>query len=51
MAYMQGRGEKYDLDMIIPQLIEENEELWKTKNFYAPAKKWRAKWIKWKNCN
>lgn len=49
--YMHWGKMNYDLDMIIPQLIEENEELWKTKNFYAPAKKWRAKWIRWKNRN
>jgi len=45
----QGKRKAYDLDMIIPQLIEENEKLWATKNFYAPARKWRATWTKYKN--
>lgn len=49
VAYMHWWGMKYDLDLLIPKMIEENEELWKTKNFYAPAKKWRAIWIKYKN--
>ena len=48
-AYMHWKYEAYDLDLEIPRLIEENEKLWETKNFYAPAKKWRATWIKWKN--
>lgn len=47
--YFHGKSEHYDLDMIIPQLIEENERLWKTKSFYAPAKKWHDIWTKYKN--
>lgn len=44
---------KYDIDLDynIPRLIEEDERLWKTKSFYAPRRKWRAIWIKWKNHN
>lgn len=49
VAYMHWKNEDYDLDLIIPQLIEENEALWKTKNFYAPAKKRRAIRTKYKN--
>lgn len=26
------------------EFINENERLWKTKNFYKPKTKWRAKW-------
>ena len=29
------------LDELIPELIAENERLWKTKNFYKPKKNWR----------
>lgn len=29
------------LDHLIPDLISENERLWKTKNFYKPKKNWR----------
>lgn len=29
------------LDDLIPDLISENERLWKTKNFYKPKKNWR----------
>ena len=47
--YFQWRGKKYDLYYEIPRLIEENEELWKTKNFYAPKKKWREIWVKYTN--
>ena len=47
--YFHGKSKKYDLDVEIPRLIEENEELWKTKNFYAPRRKWRALRIKYKN--
>jgi hypothetical protein len=30
--------------MKIPELIEENERLWETKNFYKPKRKWRKAW-------
>lgn len=30
------------LDDLIPDLIAENERLWKTKNFHKPKRKWRA---------
>lgn len=46
--YIHWDCKKYDLDEMIPELIEENENLWKTKYFYAPAKKWRAIWEKYK---
>lgn len=49
VAYFHGKSTDYDLDKEIPRLIDENEELWKTKNFYAPRRKWRAIWIKYKN--
>nr|DAW46216.1 MAG TPA: hypothetical protein [Bacteriophage sp.] len=29
------------LDDLIPDLISENERLWKTKSFYKPKKNWR----------
>lgn len=47
--YFQWKREHYDLKMMIPELIDENEKLWATKNFYAPAKKWRNIWTKLKN--
>lgn len=47
--FFQGKSSRYDLDYEIPRLIEENENLWKTKNFYAPKKKWRAIWAKYTN--
>ena len=47
--YFHGKSEKYDLEMLIPQLIEENEKLWATKSFYAPAKKWHNIWTKYRN--
>ena len=47
--YFHGTAEKYDLEMVIPQLIEENEKLWATKSFYAPAKKWHNIWTKYRN--
>lgn len=47
--WTQGKREKYDLEMMIPQLIEENEKLWATKNFYAPWRKRRATWTKYIN--
>lgn len=48
IAHMHWEREAYDLDKMIPELIDENERLWKTKNFYAPWKKWRAIWTKYK---
>ncbi len=30
----------------IPDLISDNEEMWKTKNFYKPKHNWRAMWEK-----
>lgn len=47
--YMQWESEAYDLDMVIPLLIEENEKLWETKNFHSPKRKWRNIWTKYKN--
>ena len=47
--YFHGKWKKYDLMMEIPRLIEENEKLWATKNFYAPKKKWATIWSKVKN--
>ena len=49
VAYMHWKNEDYDLDLLIPQLIEENEKLWEGKNFHAPARRWRATRIKYKN--
>lgn len=34
------------LDELIPDLIAENERLWKTKNFYKPKKNWRRLYTK-----
>lgn len=45
----RGTYEKYDLDKKVPELIEENENLRKGKEFYKPAKKWREIWHKWLN--
>lgn len=42
--YFQWKGIHYDLEMKIPELIEENERLWETKNFYKPKRKWRKAW-------
>lgn len=47
--YFHGKWKKYDLKMEIPKLIDENEKLWATKNFYAPKKKWRVIRNKCKN--
>ena len=48
--FFQGRARKYDLAMKIPQLIEENEKLWETKNFRPKTKRNRnATWTKLKN--
>lgn len=48
-ACFQNKSEKYDYEMLIPRLIEENEKLWKTKSFYTPRKKRRAVWVKYSN--
>lgn len=42
--YFQGKAKKYDLKKKVPQLIEKNEKLWKTKTFYSPKRKWRSIW-------
>lgn len=42
--YFQGESRKYNLKQKIPYLIRINEELWATKNFYAPRRKWRQIW-------
>lgn len=42
--YFQGKWSKYDLEMVIPSLIEQNKKLWWEKNFYSPAKKWENIW-------
>lgn len=41
------KAKKYDLKKKIPELIEKNEKLWATKNFYAPRRKWRAIWTEY----
>ena len=41
------KSKKYDLKKKIPELIEKNEKLWATKNFYAPRRKWRAIWTEY----
>lgn len=46
---LQGKGKAYDLEMKIPELIEENEKLWATKNFYKPWKKRRVIRTKYSN--
>lgn len=46
---LQGKSKAYDLEMKIPELIEENEKLWATKNFYKPAKKRRVIRTKYSN--
>ena len=50
VLYFQGKLD-YEIDLAIevPRLIEEDEKLWATKNFYAPRKKWRQIWTKYKN--
>lgn len=35
---------RWNLGRIMLELLNENERLWKTKNFYKPSKKWREKW-------
>lgn len=47
--WFHWKWERYDLEMEIPKLIEENERLWATKNFYAPKRKWRNIWTKYSN--
>ena len=47
--YVQWRGKKYDLKKKMPQLIRENERLWKTKSAeflanHKPARRWRDIW-------
>ena len=42
--YFHNKAKKYDLYKEVPKLIKENEELWKTKNFYTPRRKWRELW-------
>lgn len=42
--YFHNKAKKYDLYKEVPLLIKENEELWKTKNFYTPRRKWRELW-------
>ena len=41
------KAKKYDLKKKMPELIELNEKLWATKNFYAPRRKWRAIWTEY----
>lgn len=45
---LHNKAESYDLEMIIPILIEENEKLWETKNFHSPKRNWRRTWTKYK---
>lgn len=42
--YFMGKAKKYDLVKKIPELIKRNEELWATKNFQTPRRKWRQIW-------
>lgn len=50
VLYFQGKLDyDLDLDLNIPRLIEEDEKLWETKNFYAPRRKRRQIRIKYKN--
>ena len=49
VAYFHGKTNSYDLNIKIPELIDENERLWATKSFYAPAKKRRNIRTKFKN--
>ncbi len=42
--FTHNKNAKYDLKRKIPVLINRNEKLWKTKNFYAPKRKWRQIW-------
>jgi len=49
--FFKGNHAKYDLDVEIPRLIEENKRLWETKCFYAPKKKWENQWAKFKGEN
>lgn len=44
---LSPKWKKYDLKKIMPKLIEKNEKLWATKNFYAPRRKWRAIWTEY----
>lgn len=45
---MHWKLEAYDLEMIIPLLIEENEKLWEAKNFHSPKRNWRRTWTRYK---
>lgn len=47
--YIQGRWKPYDLEMVVPALIERNEKLWATKNFVWPKKKRKKIWTKYTN--
>lgn len=38
--WFKSTKNEYDLYMEIPRLIEENAELWKSKNFHAPKRNW-----------
>jgi hypothetical protein len=42
--FAQWKGKKYDLNKKIPQLIKQNEKLWKEKSFYKPWRKWGKIW-------
>lgn len=42
--YFSWDSRKYNLKQKIPYLIRINEELWATKNFYTPRRKWRKIW-------
>lgn len=42
--FAQWKGKKYDLNKKIPQLIKENERLWKTKSFHKPWRRWGKIW-------
>lgn len=40
--FFKGKSKKYDLEMIIPSLIEQNKQLWAWKKFYSPWRKWES---------
>lgn len=41
------KTKQYDLSQRIPVLIDENEVLWASKNFYKPKKNWRRLWTEY----
>lgn len=37
-----------DLDKYIEEMLKENDERWKGKNFYKPRKNWKKIWCDYK---